>query len=165
MVMGTLIIEGIVNCFIVLICCVVGIANGPVGLVCFYEKEVWQRVIEMGLTTEKKIKHNAMLFRIFGIIPMLAFSLAAVYGINGARGFLAGFGQLVFIFLCEGLFDRLFIDYWWVGKTKAWVIKGTEDLQPYIYGKTLIGKWLMTLVGYPIIAAILAGIMDLIIKA
>ena len=55
MVMGTLIIEGIVNCFIVLICCVVGIANGPVGLVCFYEKEVWQRVIEMGLTTEKKI--------------------------------------------------------------------------------------------------------------
>ena len=65
---------------------------------------------------------------------------------------------------CEGLFDRLFIDYRWVGKSKAWVIKGTEDLQPYIYGKTLIGKWLMTLVGYPIIAAILAGIMALILR-
>ena len=64
----------------------------------------------------------------------------------------------------EGLFDRLFIDWYWVGKTKAWIIPGTEDLMPYIYGKTLIGKWAFTLVGYPFIAAVLAMIMSFILK-
>ena len=54
-----------------------------------------------------------------------------------------------------------FIDWFWVGKTKAWVIPGTEDLMPYIPKKTLIGKWLGTLIGYPILAAIMAGIMTL----
>ena len=63
----------------------------------------------------------------------------------------------------EGLFDRLFIDWYWVGKTKAWNIEGTDDLRPYIYGKTLTIKWATTLVGYPVIAAILAGIMSLIV--
>ena len=40
------VLEGIVMCFVLLIVCVVGIANGPVGLVTFYEPEVQQRVIE-----------------------------------------------------------------------------------------------------------------------
>ena len=31
--------------------CVVGIANGPVGMVFFYEKEVQDKVVELGLTT------------------------------------------------------------------------------------------------------------------
>lgn len=35
---------------------------------------------------------------------------------------------------------------------------------PYIYGKTLIGKWVITLVGYPVIAAVLSLIMSLILK-
>ena len=94
-----LIIEGIVMCFVLLIICVIGIANGPVGLV---------------------------------------------------------------ILMISGLFDRIFIDWWWVGRTKAWIIPGTEDLMPYIYGKTLIKKWLGTLVGFPILAAILASVMQFI---
>ena len=35
-----ILVEGIVMCFVLLIICVVGIANGPVGLVVFYELEV-----------------------------------------------------------------------------------------------------------------------------
>ena len=31
-----------------------------------------------------------------------------------------------------------------------------------IYGKTLVRKWLGTVVGFPILAAILAGVMQLI---
>ena len=60
-----------------------------------------------------------------------------------------------------GLFDRLFVDWYWVGHTKAWEIKGTEDLKPYIPTKTLIGKWLVTLVGFPIITFILTWIIEL----
>ena len=41
MIIPMIIFEGIVLCFIVLVACVVGIANGPVGLVSLYERDVW----------------------------------------------------------------------------------------------------------------------------
>lgn len=157
-----LIIEGIVMCFILLLICVIGIANGPVGLVIFYEQEVKDRVIEQGLTTKEKIKKTWIITLIALFGPQIVLPPAMVYGINGAEGFLDGFIQILVILMIAGLFDRLFIDWWWVGHTKAWVIPGTEDLMPYIYGKTLVKKWIGTIVGFPILAALLAGVMQLI---
>ena len=157
-----LIIEGIVMCFILLIICVVGIANGPVGLVLFYEQEVKDRVVELGMTTREKIKRISILTMIALFVPMIVLVPLMVYGINGARGFWNGFWQMLVILMISGLFDRIFIDWWWVGHTKAWIIPGTEDLRPYIYGKTLVKKWVGTLVGFLILAAVLAGIMQLI---
>ena len=158
-----LIIEGLVMCFILLLICVVGIANGPVGLVIFYEQEVKDRVIELGLTTKEKIKKTWIITLIALFVPQIVLPPIMVYFINGAEGFLDGFIQILIILMSAGLFDRLFIDWWWVGHTKAWVIPGTEDLMPYIYGKTLVKKWLGTIVGFPILAALLAGVMQLIL--
>ena len=56
-----IVVEGIVMCFVLLIVCVVGIANGPVRLVLLYEKDVQERVVELGLTTKKKIKKSSMI--------------------------------------------------------------------------------------------------------
>ena len=154
-----LLIESLAMCFILLIICVVGIANGPVGSVYFYEPEVQERVVELGLTTKEKIKKGYTIAAVCLFVPVLFGVPAMVYGINGARGFLDIFVQITIILLVTGLFDRLFIDWYWVGKTKAWLIPGTEDLMPYIPKKTLVGKWLGTLVGYPIIAAIQAAVL------
>lgn len=144
-----LIVEGIVMCFVLLIICVIGIANGPVGLVVFYEQEVKDRVVELGLTTKEKIKKTSIITVIALFAPMLVLVPLMVYGLNGAAGFWNGFWQTLVILMINGLFDRIFIDWWWVGHTKAWIIPGTEDLMPYIYGKTLVKKWLGTLVGFP----------------
>ena len=157
-----ILIEGIVMCFVLLIICVVGIANGPVGLVVFYEQEVKDRVVELGLTTKEKIRKTSIITVIALFVPMLVLVPLMVYGINGAKGFWDGYWQMLAILMISGLFDRIFIDWWWVGHTKAWIIPGTEDLMPYIYGKTLVRKWLGTVVGFPILAAILAGVMQLI---
>lgn len=157
-------IEGLVVCLIVLTACVVGIANGAVNLVYLYEKEVQDKVVELGLITREKIKRNKMLFMLFGILPCWIFMLLAVYGINGARGFWEGFWQIYVIMMMEGLFDRLFIDFYWVGRTKAWIIPQTEELMPYIYGKTLAVKWLGTMIGSPLLAAVFSGMMMLFIK-
>lgn len=162
--MGIILLEGIAVCFLLLITCVVGIANGAVNLVCLYEKEVQDRVVEKGLITKEQIQKNSNYFRLFGILPFFIFLMITVYCINGARGFWDGFWQMSAILMIQGLFDRFFIDWYWVGKTKAWIIPGTEDLMPYIYGKTLIGKWLITLVGYPAIAALLSLIMSFLVK-
>ena len=62
------------------------------------------------------------------------------------------------------LIDCFLIDGYWVGHTKAWIIPGTEDLRPYISAKDKRQKWIMGTVGMALIAAILAGIMALILR-
>lgn len=162
--MSKLFLEAFAVCFMPLLACVVGIANGAVGMVFFYDDEVKKYVVEKGMTTEDRIKRNSMYFYIFGVLPYFAFVIAAVYGINGARGFFEGFWQITVLLLAEGIFDRLFIDSWWANKTKAWYIEGTDDMRPYIPQKVMMQKWLGTLVGFPVIAAIISGIMSLILK-
>lgn len=154
-----ILLEGMVMCFLLLIVCVIGIANGPVGLVVFYEKDVQDRVVELGYTTKKKIKKSFIITSIVLFAPVIFLVPAMVYGINGAEGFWSGFWQMTIIMWIMGLFDRIFIDWYWVGHTKAWQIPNTEDLKPYIPGKVLFGKWFGTVVGFPMIAAIIAGLM------
>ena len=158
-----LVLEGIVMCFVLLVVCVVGIANGPVGLVCFYEPEVQERVVELGLTTRERIRRNTTLAGIALFVPALLLVPYMAYGINGAQGFVEGFAQMTAISYIFGLFDRIFIDWWWVGHTRAWIIPGTEDLMPYIAGRTLVGKWLGTLVGFPALYALIAWLMTFIV--
>ena len=157
-----LLIEGLVMCFLLLLVCVIGIANGPVGLVVLYEDDVQNRVVELGYTTKEKIRRSLIITSIAMFGPVLFLTPAFVYGINGAEGFWEGFWQMTVILLIMGLFDRFFIDWYWVGKTKAWVIPGTEDLMPYIPKKVLIRKWLGTVVGFPLIAALIAWVMTLL---
>ncbi len=158
----TLLMEGIVICFLLLIVCVIGIANGPVGLVALYEKDVQDRVVELGYTTKEKIRKSFIITSIALFLPMIVLVPFMVYYINRAVGFWDGFWQMSIIFWFAGLFDRLFIDWYWVGKTKAWAIPKTEDLKPYIPTKVLIKKWIGTIFVYPLFAAIIAGIMNLL---
>ena len=156
-----LILEGIVMCFVLLLVCVIGIANGPVGLVLLYEKDVQERVVELGLTTKEKIRKNFILCSIALFVPLFILPPLMVYGINGAVGFWDAFWQMSIILWIQGLFDRFFIDSYWVGKTKVWEIAGTEDLKPYIPVKVMIRKWIGTIFMNPMIAAIVAGIVNL----
>lgn len=150
-------IEGLAMCFWLLLVCVVGIADGPVGLVTFYEQDVQERVVELGLTTPERIRRSTVISGIALFAPVLLVVPAMAYGVNSAVGFWDGFSQMTAILLIMGLFDRIFIDWWWVGHTAAWLIPGTEDLMPYIPGRALVRKWGGTLIGFPLLAALLAG--------
>ena len=154
------VLEGIVMCFVLLIICVVGIANGPVGMVFFYEKEVQDKAVELGLTTREAIKKRKGITSVALLIPQFLLVPMAVYFVNGASDFKTAAVQMTVVYLISGLFDRLFIDWYWVEKTKAWIIPGTEDMRPYIYGKTLIGKWVSTIIGYPILSVLIAWVVS-----
>ena len=153
-----IIIEGIVMCFILLMTCVVAISDGAVGGVALYEEDVQKRVVELGYTTEKKIKKSFIIMSCVLFIPVFTVVPFMVYYINGAEGFWNGFWQMTAILWIMGVFDRVFVDWYWVGKTKAWEIEGTEDLKPYIPKKVLIMKWCFTAVGFPVFSAVMAGI-------
>lgn len=158
-----LIMEGIVMSFALLIVCVIGIANGPVGLVVLYEEDVQARVVELGYTTREKIRKSLIVTSIALFVPMLILTPLMVYGINGVEGFWDGFWQMTVVLWIMGVFDRFFIDWYWVGHTKAWIIPGTEDLRPYIPKNVLIRKWIATVIGNPIIAAVIAGVIGLVL--
>jgi hypothetical protein len=154
-------IEGLAMCFLLLITCVIGIANGPAGLVVFYEKPVQDRVIALGYTTKKKIKNSFIITAFALFVPVVILVPIMVYCINGAASFWEGFWQMTAINWIAGLFDRLFIDWYWVGHTKAWIIPGTEDLRPYIPGKVMLAKWLGTIFLYPALSAVIAWVISL----
>lgn len=154
-----LILECMVVCFILLVPCVVAIANGIHNAAFLFERDVQGRVIKMGLVTRECLDRNKKAFKFTTLLIMVVFVIWAVYGINGTRGFWRPFRQIYALTMAEGLFDRFFIDWYWVGRTKAWTIPGTEDLKPYIPRKTLIVKWVITIVGNPVIAAAMAGIL------
>ena len=142
----------------------VGIRNGTVGMVHLYDKAVQERVVALGLTTAEEIRKRSVLFRSLCLPGYLIYVLICVYVINGARGFFEGFWQGFVILFIMNLIDRFLIDEYWVGHTKDWIIPGTEDLRPYITAKDKKKKWIMGTVGMALLAALLSGIMALILK-
>ena len=159
-----LIAEGLGLGFLLYLICAIGIRNGAVGMVHLYDQKVQERVIELGLTTAEEVRKRSVIFRSLCLPGYLIYVLICVYVINGARGFFAGFWQGFVILFIMNLIDRFLIDEYWVGHTKAWIIPGTEDLRPYITAKDKKKKWIMGTVGMAFLAAILSGIMALMLK-
>lgn len=157
-----ILIEGMAMCFVLLLVCVIAIANGAVGGVALYENDVQRRVVELGYVTNAQIKKSTIWLWLAMFIPLFTLVPLMVYYINGADGFWSGFWQMTAIMWIMGLFDRLFIDWFWVGHTKAWQIPGTEDLKPYIPKKVMLLKWTFTVIGFPIISAMIAGLVCLV---
>ena len=159
-----LILEGLGLGFLLYLICAIGIRNGAVGMVHLYDQKVQERVVQLGLSTADEIRKRSVLFRSLCLPGYLIYVLICVYVINGARGFFEGFWQGFVILFIMNLIDRFLIDEYWVGHTKAWIIPGTEDLRPYITAEDKKKKWIMGTAGMALLAAILSGVMALILK-
>lgn len=158
------ILEGLGLGALLVLVCAFGIRKGAVGLVHLYHREVQDRCVALGLTTHERIRRSNVLFKLCCTPGYVAYVLVCVYVINGARGFWQGFWQMLVILWVMNLIDRLLIDGWWVGRTEAWTIPGTEDLKPYITARDKQGKWLAGTVVMAAIAGVLAGMMALLLK-
>ena len=159
-----LILEGLGLGFLLYLICAMGVRNGAIGMVHLYDRKVQERVVELGLTTAEQIRKRSIWFRSLCLPGYLIYVLICVYMINGTRGFFEGFWQGFVILFLMNLIDRFLIDEYWVGHTKGWIIPGTEDLRPYITAKDKKKKWIMGTVGMALLAALLSGIMALILK-
>jgi len=159
-----LILEGLGLGFLLYLICAIGIRNGAIGMVHLYDQKVQERVVQLGLTTAEEVRKRSVLFRSLCLPGYLIYVLICVYVINGTRGFFEGFWQGFVILFIMNLIDRLLIDEYWVGHTKAWIIPGTEDLRPYITAKDKKKKWIMGTAGMALLAAILSGIMAVILQ-
>lgn len=157
-------IEGLGLGLLLVVYCLIGIKDGAVGMVYLYHKDIQDRCIELGLTTKKQIKKRFIIFVLLGLIFYIVYAIGFVYGVNRAKTFYEGFLQMSILFFTCSLIDRIFVDEIWVCHTKKWIIRGTDDLMPYITTNDKIKKWVKGFASSLIVAAILAGIMSLIIK-
>ena len=158
------IIEGLILGALLVLYCLIGIKDGPVGMVFLYDEKVQKRSVELGLTTPERIKKRQKVFRVGGVCAYIAYVLICAYPINGARGFVDGFVQMYLMLLICNLIDRFFIDELWVCHTKCWIIPGTEDLMPYITTRDKVKKWTLGIVGMAVIAAILSAVMLIFVR-
>ena len=159
-----LIIEGLGLGFLLYLICAIGIRKGAIGMVFLYDRKVQDRVVSLGLMTEREINKRSRIFKSLCLPGYLLYVLTCVYLINKSRGFWSGFWQSLVILSIMNLIDRFLIDEYWVGHTRAWIIPGTEDLRPYITKADKKRKWLMGTAGMAFISAIISGIMILIRK-
>ena len=111
------ILEGLGLGALLVLVCAVGIRKGAVGMAHLYAPAVRERCVKLGLTTHAKIKRNSLIFKAVCVPGYIAYVLFCVYAINGARGFVQGFWQLLVILSVMNLVDRLLVDGYWVGHT------------------------------------------------
>ena len=152
------ILEGLGLGALLVLVCAIGIRKGAVGMAHLCDPKMQERCVALGLTTKEKIRRNSLRFKAICVPLYLVYVLVCVYAINGAETFWDGFWQCLVILSVMNLIDRLGIDGYWVGHTKAWVIPGTEDLMPYISKADKQKKWLFGTMGMAVFALILAGI-------
>ena len=91
------ILEGLGLGALLVLVCAVGICKGAVGMVHLYSPAVQQRCVKLGLTSPERIRRNSLLFKAVCIPGYIGYVLVCVYGINGAKGFVQGFWQLLVI--------------------------------------------------------------------
>ena len=69
------ILEGIGLGVLLILVCAIGIRKGAVGMVHLYSPEVQDRCVTLGLTTHKKIKRNALIFKAVCVPGYVAYVL------------------------------------------------------------------------------------------
>ena len=159
-----IIIEGIGLSILLFIMCAVGIKDGAVGMVHMYHKDVQDKCVEMELTTYERIRKRGKVMKLCGMLIYLVYVLTVVYVVDGIRGFLPGFLHIFAILSIMNLFDRLVIDGYWVGHTKAWTIPGTEEYKPYINQKDKAVKWAIGTASFAVLAAAVSAAMEAAVK-
>ena len=138
------------------------VRGGAINGIYFYPKPVQERAFELELIDRETVKRKRKQFMIL-FYAVLLLALLLIIGLwNGVSDFKMAYVQALLFLEVMNWYDGIVIDKVWVGHSKFWIIPGTEDLMPYIPKKVLIRKWAGSLMGFPMIAAMIAGVMMLV---
>ena len=126
-----IIIQLIFYCLLFTLMVKLAVRNNAINALYFYPKPVQERALELGLTTKEKVQKSRTIFMTAFYIVMLT-ALVLIIGLwNGVSDFGTAYLQSVLFLVVMNWYDGIVIDKLWVGYSKLWIIKGTEDI-PYI---------------------------------
>lgn len=101
---------------------------GPVGGAFYYERDIQDRLVELGLITRERIASRRRVAVTSGLVAVLAVLFICVCVVNGARSYLDTVWQTYVLFALMETFDCVVIDTLWVALSGWWDIPGIEDL-------------------------------------
>ena len=140
------------------------VRGGAINGLYFYPKAVQERAYEIGLTDRETVKKQRKQFMTLFYIVMVTALVLIIAVWNRVSDFKTAYLQALLFLEVMNIYDGIVIDKLWVGHSKFWSIKGTEDI-PFVqtWTQVLIKRSFLALI-WLIGAAIVAGIVVLLVK-
>ena len=141
------------------------VRGGAINALYFYPKAVQERTYEIGLTDRETVKKQRKRFMTLFYIVMLTVLVLIIAVWNRVNDFKTAYLQALLFLEVMNIYDGIVIDKLWVGHSKFWILKGTEDI-PFVQTWTQVLKKRSFLALIWVIgAAIVAGLAILLAKA
>lgn len=138
------------------------VRGGAINGLYFYPKAVQERAYEIGLTDRETVKKQRKRFMTLFYIVMLTAIVLIIAVWNGVSDFRTAYLQALLFLEVMNIYDGVVIDKLWVGHSRFWILKGTEDI-PFVQTWAQVLKKRSFLAAIWLIgAAIAAGIVVLL---
>ena len=113
--------------------------GGAVNGLYFYPKAVQERAYEIGLTDRETVKQKRKRFMTAFYIVILTVLVLIIALRNHVHDFKTAYLQALLFLEVMNIYDGIVIDKLWVGHSKFWILKGTEDI-PFVQTWTHVLK-------------------------
>lgn len=156
-----LIIQLVLFCLLFTLMVKLAVRDNALNALYFYPKPVQERAFDLGLADRAAVKRNRTIFMTAFYIVMLT-ALILIIGLwNDISDFGTAYLQALLFLEVMNWYDGIVIDKLWVGYSKFWVIKGTEDI-PYVqtWKQVLKKRTILTLI-WVVGASAVAGLVVL----
>ena len=107
------------------------VRGGAINGLYFYPKAVQERAYEIGLTDRETVKKQRKRFMTLFYIVMLSALVLIIVVWNNVSDFKTAYLQALLFLEVMNIYDGVVIDKLWVGHSKFWILKGTEDI-PFV---------------------------------
>ena len=107
------------------------VRGGAINGLYFYPKAVQERAYEIGLTDRETVKKQCKRFMALFYIVMLSALVLIIAVWNRVTDFKNAYLQALLFLEVMNIYDGVVIDKLWVGHSKFWILKGTEDI-PFV---------------------------------
>ena len=140
------------------------VRGGAINGLYFYPKAVQERAYKIGLTDRETVKKKRIRFMTLFYIVMLSALVLIIVVWNRVSDFKTAYLQALLFLEVMNIYDGIVIDKLWVGHSKFWILKGTEDI-PFVQTWAQVLKKRSFLAAIWLIGAVIvAGIVVLLAK-
>lgn len=140
------------------------VRGGAINGLYFYPKAVQERAYEIGLTDRETLKKQRKRFMTLFYIVMLSALVLIIAVWNRVIDFKNAYLHALLFLEVMNIYDGVVIDKLWVGHSKFWILKGTEDI-PFVqtWAQVVKKRSFLALI-WVIGAAVVAGLVVLLAK-
>ena len=137
------------------------VIGGAINGLYFYPKAVQERAFEIGLTDIETVRRKRKHFMTAFYIVMLTALVLIIAVWNHVKDFKTAYLQALLFLEVMNIYDGIVIYKLWVGHSKFWILKGTEDI-PFMqtWAQVLKKRYFLAMI-WVVGALIVAGLVVL----